>query len=286
MRRAACASLFLFILGALGSAQDAADLLKGAAEAQRRGASDEALALLDKALGQDPKNAAAYRLRGSLHESAGKYAAALADLDRALTLAPSDAEAYQQRGCVQFKRAEFAASVRDFDKVIELRPERKASHWQRGISCYYAGQYAEGRRQFEGYQNFDSNDVENALWCFMCTARAEGLAKARQTLLKIGDDRRVPMRQVYDLFKGELKPDDVLAAARAGAPTRLNAQLFYANLYVGIYYDLRSDRKKALTYLQRATDDHRIGHYMWDVARVQRDLLQKTGSANAQAGDR
>ncbi len=109
----------------------------------------------------------------------------------------------------------------------------------------------------------------------MCMAKKDGMDKARKSMLKIGDDRRVPMRQVYDLYKGELKPDDVLAAARADNPPKdqLNSRLFYAHLYVGIYHDLAGDRKKALEQMELAVE-HRIGHYMWDVARVHRDLLK------------
>ena len=198
-------------------------------------------------------------------------------LDKALTLDPKLAEAYHQRGCVHFKLANFKESVRDFDKYIELRPQRKASHWQRGISHYYAGQYEDGTKQFEGYQDFDSNDVENAVWRYMCMARADGLAKARKDMLKIGDDRRVPMRQVYEMFSGRLQPADVLAAAVDGSPAKelLNRQLFYAHLYVGIHYDLEGDLPNALEHLNKAADEHRIGHYMWDVARIHRDLVKK-----------
>jgi lipoprotein NlpI len=160
-------------------------------------------------------------------------------------------------------------SIADFDEYIERKPEAKISHWQRGISYYYARRYDEGRKQFEGYQEFDSNDVENAVWRFMCMTRSDGIDKARKTILKIGDDKRVPMRQVYDLYKGDLKPEDVLAAAKE------DGQRFYAHLYVGIYYDLIDEKKKAFEHLNRATEDFRIGHYMWDVARVHRDLLAK-----------
>jgi len=207
---------------------------------------------------------------------AGKIDEALALATKAIEADPKYADAYQFRGIVHFKLGKIEPSIRDFDKYIELRPEKKISHWQRGISYYYAGKYDEGRKQFEGYQDFDSNDVENAVWRFMCMAKVGGIDKARKAILKIGDDKRVPMRQVYDLFKGELKPDDVLAAAKAGNPAKgqLNSQLFYAHLYVGIYYDLAGDRKRALENLDAAVD-HRIGHYMWDVARVHRDLLKK-----------
>ncbi|MBI3823237.1 MAG: hypothetical protein HY289_11240, partial [Planctomycetes bacterium] len=77
------------------------------------------------------------------------------------------------------------------------------------------------------------------------------------------------MRQVYDLYKGDLKPEDVLKAATA------HNELFYAHLYVGIYYDLVNDKQKAFEHVNKAAQDYRIGHYMWDVARVHRDILAK-----------
>ena len=148
-------------------------------------------------------------------------------------------------------------------------PNAKISHWQRGISYYYAGRFDDGRRQFEGYQDFDSNDVENAVWRFMCMARKDGIDKARKAILKIGNDKRVPMRQVYDLFKGDLKPDDVLKARQDRSAALLRPSLRR--------HLLRSARrqKAALEHLRKATEEHRIGHYMWDVARIHRDLLAK-----------
>jgi lipoprotein NlpI len=211
-------------------------------------------------------------------QTAGPLQKALADLNKQLALDPRQAEAYHERGCVYFKLGDFKASVRDFDKYIELAPARKAGHWQRGISCYYAGLYDEGRKQFEGYQDTDSNDVENAVWRYMCMAKATGIAKARREMLKIGDDRRVPMRQIYELFSGKFQPADVLAAARVAATDSgkeiLSRQLFYAHLYVGIHYDLEGQAAEALTHLDKAVGEYRINHYMWDVARIHRDLLK------------
>jgi lipoprotein NlpI len=238
---------------------------------------DEALKLVNEAIKKNPKNAEALSLRASLYERSDKYAEAIGDWNKVLELDKDDAPAYQSRGLVQFKAGKINESIADFDKYIELKPAAKISHWQRGISYYYAKRYDDGRKQFEGYQDFDSNDVENAVWRFMCMVRADGIDKARKAILKIGDDKRVPMRQVYDLYKGDLKPADVMAAANGtkGTAAQRNSQLFYAHLYVGIYFDLLGDKKKAFEHLNKATEDHRIGHYMWDVARVHRDLLAK-----------
>jgi lipoprotein NlpI len=244
-------------------------LIKEGKEAFARNKTDEALGFLNRALVMDSKNVEGYRIRAEVYEALAKYSEAANDWSKVIELDKNRPSAYQQRGFVYFKAGKIKESIADFDQYIERVPKAKISHWQRGISHYYAGQYEDGRKQFEGYQDFDKNDVENAVWRFMCMARADGIAKARAAILPIGDDRRVPMRQVYDLYKGDLKPADVLAAAKA------NNELFYAHLYVGIYYDLVNDKKQAFQHLDKATEDHRIGHYMWDVARVHRDLLAK-----------
>src|SRR5204863_2991600 len=116
---------------------------------------------------------------------------------------------------------------------------RAAQHWQRGISCYYAGRYDDGRKQFELHQTVNPNDVENAAWHFLSVARSAGLAKARASLLPVSGDSRVPMTQIYALFAGKAKADDVLAAAQGGyaSPAKLNRHLFYSHLYVGLYYE-------------------------------------------------
>ena len=147
----------------------------------------------------------------------------------------------------------------------------------RGISLYYAGRYADGCKQFEGYEKVDTNDVENAVWHYLCNVRVVGRDKARAALLKIGNDKRVPMMVVYKLFQGEAKPEDVLAAAQADAvpKERRNAALFYAHLYLGLYWESEGDKKKALEHLTQAATKYRIGHYMGDVARVHAELLAK-----------
>ena len=232
--------LFLVVESVRGDTVD--DLLRSAAAADKEGQYQKALDLLDKAIATDPKAGAAYQLRG----------------------------------LTKFKLGNIAGSIADFDKYIDLEPKQKARHWQRGISYYYAGRFDDGMRQFEGYQTVDSNDVENAVWRYLCQAKKDGTKKARADMLKIGKDARVPMKEIYELFAGRLKPGDVLDAAKAGKPSedKLNERLFYAHLYLGLFFESEGDAKKALEHLTVAAD-HKIGHYMWDVARVHRDLLRK-----------
>jgi lipoprotein NlpI len=182
------------------------------------------------------------------------------------------------RGSDHFRAARFAESVADFDAEIKLDARRAPWHWKRGISLYYVGRYADGAKQFEGYQTVDGNDVENAVWRFLCQARdpAVGFEKAQKQILPIRDDRRVPMMHVYALYQGKLTPDDVLTAAKAGDPSEdtLHQRLFYAHLYLGLYHEVRGDLAAAKKHIAEA-ERRKIGHYMWDVAAVHARVLKE-----------
>ena len=208
-----------------------------------------------------------------------QFDAAAASLQQCLKLEPNNADAIDLRGAVAFMRGQFKESVADFDRAIALRPDRANGHWRRGISLYYAGEYDKGAKQFEGYEKVDTNDVENAFWHWMCTLRKDGREAARARLLKIGKDRRVPMMEVYALLQGKKTPADVLAAANAGelSAEQRKPRLFYAHLYLGIYYDLHDQRDKAIEHLRLAAGKYHIGHYMGEVARVHLEVLEKAG---------
>jgi lipoprotein NlpI len=253
------------------------DYLAQARRAWQDRDTDKALELAGKAIAAGPKDVRARLLRGAFYEALFKHPEAIADFNECLRLDPTCAEALDRRGSEQFKLGQVAESLADFDRYLRLKPEAGPGHWKRGIALYYLGRYDDGRKQFEGYEKVDTNDVENAVWHFLCVARKDGLEKARASILKIGKDRRVPMMQVYDLYRGALKPADVLAAAEAGevAPAQRQQRLFYAHLYLGLYYDATGDKKRALEHMSQAAGKYRITHYMGDVARVHEALLRK-----------
>jgi lipoprotein NlpI len=169
------------------------------------------------------------------------------------------------RAIEDFENGRIAESVAGFDQLVKVLPAFAPQLWQRGIALYYAGRYADCRAQFESHRTVNPNDVENAVWHYLCVARAESPAKARAALLPVGPDGRVPMRQVYDLFRGDLKPEQVLAAAGSQASGQ-----FYAQLYLGLYYEAQGDARRALEHMKTAAADRfaAAGGYMHTVARI------------------
>jgi lipoprotein NlpI len=271
-------ALFLALLcGSIARGDTLRELLQRADAAFGKGDRDAALKLADEAVKAYPDQAAAYLLRSKVREAVRQNAEALADLDTVLKLDPTRVEAVNRRGAVEFKLGRIKESIADFDSYLARRPDEAPGHWMRGISLYYAARYEDGRKQFEVYEKVDTNDVENAVWHYLCNVRVAGRDKARAQMLKIGNDRRVPMMLVYKLFKGEVKPEEVLAASEADkVPDEQRQQRrFYAHLYVGLYYESEGDKKPALEHLKQAATTYRIGHYMGDVAKVHADLLEK-----------
>ena len=253
------------------------ELLAKAEAAFAKGNKVEAIALSTKATESPPKSFKGYHLRGRFYEAEKEHAKAIADFTEALALNRDATDLYQRRGSEHFKMGHLEQSLQDFDRYLELVPKQKPYHWQRGIVLYYAGRYDEGRRQFELHQTVNDNDVENAVWHYLCVARLAGVEKARASLIKIQRDSRVPMMAVYALFSGKATPEDVLAVAKVGAafPEQLKRQLFYANFYIGLYHEAAGRDDLARDYISRAVPQALPADYMGDVARVHTEILSK-----------
>jgi len=201
--------------------------------------------------------------------------AALAVLSSPIVVAQQPRELLE-RAVTDFERGRIAESAAGFDALIRLRPDVAPELWQRGITLYYAGRYADCRAQFESHRTVNPNDVENAAWHFLCVARAESAETARAALLPVGPDARVPMRQVYDLFRGTLTPEAVLKAAGS----QPSAQ-FYAHLYLGLYFEALGDSRRALGHISTAAADRFAapGGYMHTVAKIHLAVLRRAPGA-------
>jgi outer membrane protein assembly factor BamB len=210
----------------------------------------------------------------------GERTAALAALDGLLKQHPTETFAYYQRGCLKSWLGDFAGSVADFDHYVSLRPEVERRLWERGIAQYFVGQYQAGAKQFELYQTYHDNDVENSVWRYLCQSQTEGVERAREQLLPIQNDPRVPLMEIYRLFRGEGTEAEVLEAMTANdpSPSELASRKFYGHYYLGLYHESLGQREIALQNLQRAVEvpanSPFISRYMWDIAKVHLQHLQ------------
>ncbi len=270
--------LAVILLFAATPVVGADDDLKKAAEAYKkqdfRAAREHAAA----AVKADPKQQDAHLLLGLACLGLRDNAAAADAFTGLIRLNPKLAFAYDRRGDAYLKLGKFPEAVKDFDAVLELKPDDAPQHWRRGIALYYAGRYADGVKQFETHRTVNPQDVENAVWHYLCNAKATDRETARKQLIPVTEDARVPMAEVWKLFAGRAKPGDVLAAAeKVPADTDKGTEArFYAHLYLALYYEAEGDRKKVVEHLTPAVEKYKIGHYMWDVAAAHLAALGKS----------
>lgn len=247
----------------------AEDVTREVVQAFKEGKREEAVPLATKAIEKEPKNAKLLFMRGRVYAAMNENAKAIEDYDRALKFDTNAPAFYQERGVAHFKLGHIKESIADFDRFIQMVPEQEAHHWQRGIAYYYAGDFERGRKQFESHQKVNPRDVENAVWHFLCVARGQGVEKAKASLIPIERDPRVPMKEIFALFAGKGKAEDVLPAATD------RDQQFYAHLYLGLYYEAHGNAAKAREHIDKAANEFSMNHYMGDVARVHAQRLKK-----------
>ena len=260
--------LFTFLVVAL-PAFGADDLMRQISRKISEGKREEAMGMLNKAVQEEPREVKWLLARGRLHSTMDQNEKAIADFDKGLTLSTNTPRLHHERGVANFKLCRIKEAVADFDRFIKMVPQQEPEHWQRGIALYYAGEYERGRKQFELHQKVNPYDVENAVWHFLCVARGQGIEKAKASLIQIERDARVPMKEIFALFAGKGKPEDVLAAARH------RDEVFYAHLYLGLYHEAHGNQAKAREHIDKAAGEYAMNHYMGDVARIHAKLLAK-----------
>ncbi len=189
-------------------------------------------------------------------------------------LFPQSPESLFDRATMLFFDGQPTKSAGLFDKLAEARPELVPGLWQRGIALYYAERFAEGRKQFELHRTVNPNDVENPAWHYLCVARASTPEQAREAMLPVGQDSRVPMRQILALFKGDGSAENVLVTASRGDGKTLRNQLCYAHLYLGLYAEARGDVELAKKHILLAAGPFSMDHYMGRVAKVHAQLRE------------
>ena len=248
------------------------ELLNGIEEQMRKGNRAEALGLADQLVKSSPQRPDGFFARARIYEEINQPDKAVTDYTQALKLNARAPEIYRQRGAQLFKLGRVDDALADFDTFIRARPEQAPYNWQRGIACYEAGKFDLGRRQFELHHKVNGNDVENAAWHFLCNARVKDFKRARAELLPVSFDPRIPMMELYALYRGTGSVEDVFnAVTKEGNGSKI--QQFYANFYVGLFYEAKGEPKPATDHIEKAVSIG-IDNYMGDVARIHLERMK------------
>lgn len=235
------------------------ELFIQAIEAYEAGNRTAMVQLMDRAVASDTANHFAFIKRAQLRDLIGDNAGAADDYTRALTLVGMDkrfADVFQLRGCAFFKLGNLNAAVTDWKTFLKLKTDKEADHWQICVAYALLGRYEDGRAQFEWHKTVNDEDMEVALWHFLCVARTLGLEQARKNLMAAKGEKRVPMAELHELFKGTGSEASVWLAVEDGFPDEeeRTKRTFYANYYLGLYREAQGNFEEARSFIQAAVE--------------------------------
>jgi tetratricopeptide (TPR) repeat protein len=148
--RCATGLLLLLVLPATMRAQQTADeVLRQALAAARSGQLDSARALVERTIGLDGRNAAAFKLLGDLEQRDGHAEAALAAYKQSEALDPHDARLYVSRSALRISQGLHKTAIKDCERAIELDPADPDGYYNRACALYLGGNTEGARRDAE-----------------------------------------------------------------------------------------------------------------------------------------
>jgi lipoprotein NlpI len=175
-----------------------------------------------------------------------------------------------------FASGHLAEAVAKYDRLATLVPEVAPMLWQRGVALYELGRYDACAQQFTAYFAVNRSDLENATWQFLCAARRTSPEAARANLLAAGPDPRILRTEIYEMVRGRMTPEALMALADTSVPI----VRFYAHFYVGYYLEATGRPAEASPHF-RAAASPELTHDAGFLAVVARVHLARLGEPAA-----
>ena len=192
-----------------------------------------ALEKINDLISNNPTNPIYYYFRGGVRHAFNQPYLAIEDYTRGIDLKAPGEDIYRHRSAEWLRLGYLDKALADLDTMANRWPTQAFQLWERGVVCYELGDYEKGARQLVKYGEAYEHDVENSVWILMCQAKVENLKRARQGMLPAAGDQRVPMSQIYAMFKGTGTAQQVLDAAANSGPRDPRDPLFMLNFTLG-----------------------------------------------------
>jgi len=202
-----------------------------------------------KAIELKPDDEAGYGARGSAFCGMGDFDRAVQDFTRVIENKPESTMGFWSRGCAHRARGALDLAVQDFSKAVELKSEYADAYMSRATACFETGDYDRmiqdyGRavelapdRPIGSYYHVILFLAKARLGQDGTSALADGLKQMKKEHL---------LAQVIRMFLGEIKPEDLLAAASDEDRKKDREKKCAAAFYAGEFYLLRGEKDHAL----------------------------------------
>jgi lipoprotein NlpI len=206
---------------------------------------DHALHDYNQAIWLKPGLAKAYFGRASTYSRSGDYDHALDDYNRGISIDPSFAEAYSGRAYAYEVKGEHERAIQDYDQAIHMNPESASFRRNRGRVRFYSGKFDLAGEDFRDSMRLAPEYAYAPIWLYLAQSRAgeDGTHELEKNAARI-DLSKWPAPIVM-LFRGKVKPEDVLSAANNTDSKIDREQHCEAYFYLGEYALFHHDEAEA-----------------------------------------
>jgi lipoprotein NlpI len=224
-----------------------------------------------------------YCLRGNAQADLGREEEALQDVNNAVRIA-QNATSLSCRGESYRRFGQFEKSITDLTNAIALGAATDGLTYRgRGIAKYYAGRLEEANVDFA--KSGELSDKETRIYADMWLVTTSGLLRkpipealaARAAADAGGDWPRAGLA----MLAGKLSPDDMLKSLEKKQGDERQLALAEAYFYLGQYYLVAGDRKKAQENFEKTRSLGIINFIEHGCAEFELERLKKPATAVA-----
>jgi lipoprotein NlpI len=214
------------------------------------------IASFDKYIGsgrlQGKALAQRYWERGIQYGKLGHYDKAVEDYTSAINLDSQLVSAYIDRA-VGFARMEkYKQAYADLNTVLQLQPKNTRAYVTRGTLSFLVGKYEFAAADFKRYLQLNPNDIYRMLWLYLSEKYHNRNAITDVSKFSATANLVEWPGAILKLYMGEVDAEAVIEALSKGVPNMQIGHACEAYYYLGQYYLLQNDRRKALELFNKA----------------------------------
>lgn len=227
---------------------------------------EAALADYSACLASAPTNAMALLERADVELDMGRLVEAAGDLDTLIDLRPMLSAPYTMRAAINARLGKAEQSRADSKKVLSLLPVGYVRNIETGIIAWQAGDTGVAEDNFSYATSQGPSNAFAWLWLALTKART-GKAVPTEELPNF-DKSRWPA-PIVSFFTGEMRQEDVFAAAGDGDDAAARGRICEANFYVGEWLLSHGDRAPAQPMIRKAADACPVNLVEWSAAQTE-----------------
>jgi len=193
-----------------------------------------------------------YLERGNHYGKLWHFDKAISDYTSAIELNPQLIDAYIDRSVAYARLEKYNAAFDDLNQALHIDSNNLRAYVTRGSLSFLVGKYDLAAADYRRYLQLNPRDIYRMLWLFLSEKYHD--RKAATDVQQFS--RNVNLDEwpgaILKLYLDEVDADAVITALAKGVPDMDAKHACEAYFYLGQYFLLQNDRKKALELFNKA----------------------------------